>query len=56
MHLWYDGKLWSWEIIDADGDHLTGESVKTEGEAWTGMRQGMDKYTRKAAEAYFKNS
>ncbi len=56
MQMWQDPKdgEWYWAIMDGK-DTVADEWTKTEDEAWVGLKEGMDRATRKAAEKWLKD-
>lgn len=54
MRLWYDGTGWTWTLDDSQDDRLESEVCRTESEAWTGLREAVDRCSRKQAEAWMK--
>lgn len=63
MQLWQDRDgHWCWQILgDCRGaghfkeEVIADEVCRTESEAWVGMREGMDRASRKAAESWIKD-
>lgn len=57
MELWQDSgdRQWGWNIVDAEGNDLANEWCKTEDEAWVGLREGMDRASRRVATAWLKD-